>query len=349
MRLSLVLVLVLTASCASFKERNCNTQGAYNLGQSHAKSWKANQGKVLMSQCAEAKAYSPSSFSKDYTMGYVAQMNMQCNQGEVEAEAMAAANEGDYSHKRLEKFKKCSGKVKFSKLKKVYMKSFAEIFCSDTKAISLAEQHSSTLGKKDLSFLNPCPSRIRKKLSRTYLKEYEKGIKQQCSPINVTNLAIQDARAKKSFGEGLSNLKRCPSKMQSSTLRNYRDSFYREQQRQDRLAYQNQLNMDRRREAIRRSRVDFKAMGRDYYTLCEIAQGKVFPVLYFADDKTAYLTGYFRVQVLDDISNILMNKKNIYASYMQGKAGDKKDITSFTAPPKAYSCKAYYTGNKTQY
>ena len=215
------------------------------------------------------------------------------------------------------------------------MKSFAEIFCSDTKALSLAEEHSSTLGKKDLTFLNPCPSRIRKKLSRIYVKEYEKGIKQQCSPINVTNLAIQDARSKKSFGDGLSNLKRCPTRMQKSALRNYRDSFYREQQRQDRLAYQNQLNMDRRREAIRRSRVDFKAMGREYYTLCEIAEGKVFPVLYFADDKTAYLTGYFKIQVFDDISNIVMNKKNIYASYMQGKAGDKKDITSFQAPAKA--------------
>ena len=85
MRLSLVLVLVLFSSCASFKEQSCNTQGAYNLGQSHAKSWKANQAKVLMSQCSEAENYSSSSFSKDYTVGYMAQMNLQCNQGEVEA------------------------------------------------------------------------------------------------------------------------------------------------------------------------------------------------------------------------------------------------------------------------
>ncbi|TNF27079.1 MAG: hypothetical protein EP319_12340 [Deltaproteobacteria bacterium] len=348
MRLGILIVLFFAYSCASFQERSCNTQGAYDLGRSHAKQWGANQSKMLAQNCKEVAAYSPSSFSKDYTLGYMEQMNLQCNEGVVEADAIAAANEGDYSHKRLEKYKNCMGKVKFSSLKKKYIKSFSEIFCSETKAISIAQGHASTLSQQDLSFLNPCPSNLRNKLSRIYQKEYEKGVKEQCSPINVTNLAIQDARAKKGFGEGLSNLKKCPANMQSSALRNYRDAFYQEQQRQDRMAYRDQLNMDRRREAIRRSRVDFKAMGRDYYTLCEVAEGKVFPVLYFADDKTAYLTGYFKVQVFDDISNIVENKTNIYASYLQGRTGEKKDITSFSAPAKAYSCKAWYTGQKIQ-
>ncbi|MCO4795151.1 MAG: hypothetical protein KC493_15650 [Bacteriovoracaceae bacterium] len=342
MKIKVLFLLVAVSSCASFQERSCNTEGAYQLGRSQAKKWESNNSKLLGAKCAEVSTYSVKSFMKDYTSGYSQQMEVQCSEGEVEATAEAAANAGDYSHKEFSKFTKCSGKKSVKKLKKVYMKAFAEVYCTEAKAFSLAQEASSKLSAMDMNFMNPCPRKSRRRLGRLYKKEYEKGIKQQCSPINVTHLGIQDARSGKQFGEGLNNLKRCPARMQTRALRNYQLAFYREKQRAERLAQQDQVNQDRQRDIIRNSRVDFKAMGRSYYTLCEIAGTSVKSTLYFADDKQAYLTGYFNVQVYDDLSNIIHNQKNIYVSTSYGKTGDKKDIPSFVAPSKAYSCKAFY-------
>lgn len=137
------------------------TEVAYQLGRSQAKRWDSNNSKILGAKCAEVSTYSVKSFMKDYTSGYSQQMEVQCSEGEVEATA--------------------------------------EVFCTEAKALSLAQNASGKLDAMDMTFMNPCPRKSRRRLGRLYKKEFEKGIKQQCSPINVTHLGIQDARSGKQF------------------------------------------------------------------------------------------------------------------------------------------------------